>query len=107
MCSLKQFLDQQFKIKDFDHLHYFLGNKVIQEAGYITLTQKKFTLDLLDEFHCDSLTHVSSHLVASLKHNHDIGDILLDPPSYSHLVGKLNYLTNTKTDLGYLVQPSS
>lgn len=51
MCSLKQFLDQQFKIKDFDHLHYFLGNEVIQEAGYITLTQKKFTLDLLDEFH--------------------------------------------------------
>lgn len=45
MIQLKQYLDQQFKIKDLGLLHYFLGIEAIQEAGNIILTQRKFTID--------------------------------------------------------------
>ena len=44
---LKQHLHSSFGIKDLGHLHYFLGFEVTHLAEGISLSQRKFTQDLL------------------------------------------------------------
>lgn len=82
MVALKSFLDQQFKIKDLGSLHYFLGledNRVPQ--GYI-VNQYKYTMDLLQEFHCLDVEPVLIPLDLHSKLSHD-GILFLIP----HCIG--------------------
>ncbi|XP_070041596.1 uncharacterized protein [Nicotiana tomentosiformis] len=77
MTTLKQFLDDQFKIKD---------------------------LDLLEEFKCSHLSPLSTPLDPSIKLIVDMDDPLPDPSLYRRLVGKLNFLQHTRPDIAYFVQ---
>jgi len=47
--ALKQSLDSTFGIKDLGMLHYFLGFEVSHHPDGVTLTQRKFTQDLLKD----------------------------------------------------------
>lgn len=47
--DLKKFLNSCFKIKDLGPLKYFLGIEVARSNAGITVCQKKYTLDILDE----------------------------------------------------------
>lgn len=54
-------LDFVFKIKDLGKLHYFLGLEFTEVPDSMVVSQRKFTLDLINEFHCAEL-HLSRHL---------------------------------------------
>lgn len=43
------FLDQEFNIKDLDHLKYFLGIEVVRASKDIVPHQRKYTLDILED----------------------------------------------------------
>ncbi|XP_070049888.1 uncharacterized protein [Nicotiana tomentosiformis] len=75
--GLKSFLHNKFKIKD---------------------------LDLLKEYDCLGYTTVSSPLDCTVKLKATEGSMLTDPTYYRKLVGKLNFLTNTRLDITYSVQ---
>ncbi|XP_022891974.1 uncharacterized protein LOC111406838 [Olea europaea var. sylvestris] len=49
ICDLKHFLNTYFKIKDLGPLKYFLGVVVARSRSGITICQRKYTLDLLEE----------------------------------------------------------
>lgn len=104
MIQLKQYLDQQFKIKDLGLLHYFLGIEAIQEAGNIILTQRKFTIDLLKEFNYQDLSPIFNPLTNDVKLDANMGDPFLEPLVYRRLIGKLNNLSNTQPNLAFVVQ---
>nr|XP_016454103.1 PREDICTED: uncharacterized mitochondrial protein AtMg00810-like [Nicotiana tabacum] len=104
IAQLKSFLHEQFKIKDLGHLHYFLGLEVMYKDDGAIISQRKFVLDLLKEYNCLEHKACSSLLDPTIKLKAKEGTILQDPTYYRKLVGKLNFLTNTRLDIAYSVQ---
>ncbi|XP_019226912.1 PREDICTED: uncharacterized protein LOC109208282 [Nicotiana attenuata] len=102
--SLKTFLHNTFKIKDLGRLHYFLGLEVQYTERGVLMSQRKFTMDLLKEFGCIDSPPMTSPLDSSLKLKADEGARSADPSYYRKLIGKLNFLTNTRLDIAYSVQ---
>lgn len=100
----KFFLISNSKSKTWVCCITFLGVEAIKEGDNLILTQRKFTIDLLVEFRCDTLSTVSSPLVFGLKLTPQMGQSLSDPKVYKRLIGKLNYLTHTRPDLSLFVQ---
>ncbi|XP_019248574.1 PREDICTED: uncharacterized protein LOC109227835 [Nicotiana attenuata] len=102
--ALKTFLHATFKIKDLGRLYYFLGLEILYKHDGVIITQRKFTRDLIQEFECSHCTPMSSPIDPSTKLKADEGNLLTNPTKYRKLVGKLNFLTNTRLDIAYSVQ---
>nr|XP_016513719.1 PREDICTED: uncharacterized mitochondrial protein AtMg00810-like [Nicotiana tabacum] len=102
--ELKVFSHNQFKIKDLGKLHYFLGLEMLYKTDEVLICQEKFTMDLLKEYDCLTYSPVSSPLDSTIKLRSEDGALLSDRGYYRKLVGKLNFLTNTRLDIAYSVQ---
>ncbi|XP_021846221.1 uncharacterized mitochondrial protein AtMg00810-like [Spinacia oleracea] len=95
--AAKAFLSSQFHMKDMGELRCFLGIEVDRTEDGIFLSQKKYTLDLLEEY---GLSHYKAN---HQKLAADVGESLPHPEVYQQLVGKLIYLTITRPDIAYAV----
>jgi len=104
---VKHCLNQKFGIKDLGSLHYFLGLQVQSTSQGIILSQHKFTKDLLRDCGFPIKRTVSTPLPLHCKLSPDEGVLLDDPSHYRALVGKLNFLTNTRPDISFAVQTLS
>ena len=82
-------------------LKYFLGVEVMRCKQGILLSQWKYVLDMLSETGelgteaCSTLMAPNVQLTK--------GELFEDPERYRRLVGKLNYLTVTRSDIAYSV----
>ena len=47
--ELKNFLNQQFEMKDFGHLSYFLGLEITHFTNRLYITQAKYASELLSQ----------------------------------------------------------
>ena len=105
--ELKDFLSQQFKMKDLGHLSYFLGLEITHSIDGLYITQAKYASDLLsragltDSKTVDTPIELNTHLTPSG------GKPLSNPSLYRRLVGSLVYLTVTRLDISYDVHQVS
>ena len=105
--NLKHRLHHVFSIKDLGLLHYFLGFEVGYTPEGISLIQHKFTKEILTEANITTTKRTTTPLPLHLKLSAIEGPLFHNPTLYRSLVGKLNFLTNTRPDLAYSVQTLS
>lgn len=98
----KSYLHTQFHIKDLRNLKYYLGIKVTHYSKDIYLTQRKYTLEILEEMRILSI-RVTDFPMVHLKLNLTAGPLLGDPSFYQHLIEKLLCLTITLSYIVYAV----
>ena len=108
IMALKAHLHNLFNIKDLGLMHYFLGIEISYLPSAVAMTQKKFAQELLLDSKLDfSSTSPKTPLPLTLKLFPDVGIPLEDAEYYRCMVGKLNFLSNTRPDLSYTVQTLS
>ena len=105
--ELKDFLSQQFEMKDLGHLSYFLGLEITHSIDGLYITQTKYAFELLsrarftDSKVVDTLVQLNVHLTPTG------GKPLSNPSLYRRLVGSLVYLTVTRLDISYIIHQVS
>lgn len=102
MEQLKSDLKKTFKLRDLDPLKYFLGLEIARSGNGIYVSQRKYILGMLDETELLACKPSSIPMEPSIKLCHDSEEPVLDDPKlYRCLVGKLMYLTITRTDITF------
>ena len=105
--ELKDFLSQQFEIKDLGHLSYFLGLEITHSIDGLYITQPKYAFELLsrggliDSKTVDNPVELNVHLTPTGRKP------LSNPSLYRRLVCSLVYLTVTRPDISYVVHQVS
>ncbi|KAJ0913978.1 putative RNA-directed DNA polymerase [Helianthus annuus] len=107
ITQVKKRLSESFKIKDLGILKYFLGIEVLYSNESICLSQRKYCLELLNEFGYLGCKPVNtpieqSHVITS-KVDKD-QKFLENINGFQKLIGKLIYLSLTRPDISYAVQ---
>jgi hypothetical protein len=102
ISTLKQFLHSRFRIKDLGALKYFLGIEVSRTKRGISISQRKYTLEILKDGGILGAKLVNFPMEQNTKLS-DVGELLRDPSQYRRLVGRLIYLTITQPDIMYSV----
>ena len=105
--ELKDFLSQQFEMKDLRNLNYFLGLEITHSTVGLYITQAKYVSKLLSRAGLtnskivDTLVELPAHLIPSG------GKPLSNSSLYRRLVSSLVYLTITHPDISYAVHQVS
>ncbi|XP_057730454.1 uncharacterized mitochondrial protein AtMg00810-like [Arachis stenosperma] len=100
---IKGILHDKFKIKDIGDLKFFLGMEVARSAKGIHLCQRKYALDILEDFGFLDCKPVSTPMDYHAKLSSENGTLLSDFTNYRQLVGRLMYLANTRPDISYVM----
>jgi hypothetical protein len=105
--NLKEFLQQQFDVKDLGSLKYFLGIEITRSSSGILLTQRKYTLDLLSDYGLLGCKPAETPVNCAVKFGKDEDGGDYDLEQYQRLVGRLIYLSHTRPDISFAVSQLS
>ncbi|XP_039168789.1 uncharacterized mitochondrial protein AtMg00810-like [Eucalyptus grandis] len=114
--GLKGYLHSTFHIKDLGSPKYFLGIEIARSSQGISLSQRKFALEIISEVGLSGCKPAVVPIEQNVKLTTADYDVevpqeadptLKDPLGYQKLVGKLIYLTMTRPDISYAVQTLS
>lgn len=96
-------LSSNFLTKDLGKLRYFLGIEVARSKQGISLSQRKYTLDIFRVTSYLGCKPISTPMDPNHKLMPNEGNLIKDPEMYRKLKGKLICLTITRPDISYTV----
>ena len=103
VSSFITLLNDRFKLKDLGPLKYFLGLEIARSADGISVCQRKYALEILEDSDLLASKPAKFKMEQNLKLSKDEGALLSDSTSYRRLVGRLIYLTITRPNLAFSV----
>nr|XP_027188652.1 uncharacterized protein LOC113785799 [Cicer arietinum] len=103
--TIKHNLDISFKIKDLSVLKYFLGLEIAKTKSALSISQCKYTLDFLTDVGLLATKPISTPMSRPSIIQSD--EPVSDNTSYRRLIGRLIYLTTTRSDITYVFQQLS
>ncbi|KAL0301601.1 UNVERIFIED_CONTAM: Retrovirus-related Pol polyprotein from transposon RE1 [Sesamum radiatum] len=99
----KTYLKKHFVTKDLGRPRYFLGIEIAHSKHGVSLSQRKYACDLLQEAGLLGTKSVDTPMDSNPDFWNDDGNYLEDKIKYRRLVGKLIYLTVTRPDISFAV----
>ncbi|CAL0305022.1 unnamed protein product [Lupinus luteus] len=102
--NLKAILDKTYKIKDLGDLNFFLGFEIAGKKNGISMNQRKYALDIISDACLLGCKHVSTPMISNTHLYQDDSPLFTDVFAYRRLIGRLIYLTNTRSDITFSVQ---
>jgi len=100
-------LHNSFSIKDLGTLCYFLGFEISRSPSGIVLNQRKYCLDLLSDSGLLACKSAFSPMEPSYPLSESEGSLLLNPGEYRRLIGRLLYLTHTRSNISFAIRKLS
>ena len=100
---LKSMLSENFHMKDLGEVRYFLGLEIHRSVDGFFVSQKKYLMDLLKEYHISGGNTSKLPMETKVKLEADKGEPLQNIQPYQKIMGKLIYLTVTRPDIVYTV----
>ncbi|CAJ2665920.1 unnamed protein product [Trifolium pratense] len=107
ITTLKTLLNDKFSIKNLGVLKYFLEFEVDRTSKGISLCQRKYTLDLLNDAGLLGAKPCTTPMQPHLQLHNTSGTLLSDPTAYRRLIGRLLYLTHSRPEISYAVSKLS
>jgi len=95
-------LNLTFSLKDLRNLHYFLGIEVHRDNSEMYLKQTKYTKDLLKKFNMENASSCPTPMVTGRQFTTE-GEPMSNPRLYRQAIGALQYVTNTRLDITFVV----
>ncbi|XP_022013319.1 uncharacterized mitochondrial protein AtMg00810-like [Helianthus annuus] len=103
MSEIKLFLNEGFSIKDLGNLKYFLGMKVARTEEGMVLSQRKYTLDIVEDAGMLGCRPSPIPMEQNLKLEVGKEEDRFDPSHYRRLIRRLLYLHATRPDIAHSV----
>jgi hypothetical protein len=107
ITDCKKKLAIEFEMKYLDLMHYFLGLEVWQSPEKIFLKQGKYAVEILKRFDMLEFKAMNTPMEKQLKLMVDTSSKLIDATLYRHIIGLLMYMTNTRSNLCFVVNTLS
>lgn len=101
--GFKECMKTEFEMTDLGLLHYFLGIEAKQVDFMVSISQKKYAMELLVKFNMGESISAATPMEIGLKLTKDNHEESVDPTLFRSLVGCLMYLTATRPDIMFPV----
>ena len=105
--KLKDFLNQQFEMKDLGHLSYFLGIEITHFTDVLYITQAKYAFKLLSRTGLTDSKNVDTPIELNTLLTPSGGKPLSNPFLYRNLVVSLVYFTVIHLNISYAINQVS
>ena len=107
VTTFKMTLQSAFKLRDLGPAKYFLGFEIARNESGISINQRKYALELIEEACLLGCKPLSVPMEPNAKLSTTTGTALIDTAVYRRLVGRLLYFTHTRPDITYAVHKLS